>query len=125
MKYIKLLLVVLVFAAFAPLAFSQESVIVLKHKEMGTHERPVIDFNHEKHSAKIDCLQCHHDYDAYHNNRGGDGQPCGTCHGVDASQAAPSLKDAFHAQCKGCHESMHSQGKAAGPVTCGGCHVRK
>jgi hypothetical protein len=31
-----------------------------------------------------------------------------------------SLKDAFHSQCKCCHENMK-----AGPVTCGECHVRK
>jgi len=125
MKYAKLLLVVLVLAAFVPAAFSQEPVISLKHKEMGKHERPIVDFNHEKHTAKIDCLQCHHDYDAFKNNRGGDGQACQTCHGPDAKEEMISLKDAFHLQCKGCHENLRNQGKPAGDVTCGGCHVRK
>ncbi|MFZ2448577.1 MAG: cytochrome c3 family protein [Syntrophobacteraceae bacterium] len=125
MKYCRLLLVVLVFAAFVPLAFSQDTVITLKHPEMGKHERPIVDFNHEKHAAKIDCLQCHHDYDAYMNNRGGDGQACGTCHGPAAKDGLISLKDAFHVQCKSCHESMQSQGKPSGAVTCGECHVRK
>ncbi len=125
MKYAKFLLIILVAAAFVPLAFSQESVIALKHEELGIHERPIVEFNHEIHTAKIDCLQCHHDYDAYYNNRGGEGQACGNCHGGEGSIAPLALKEAFHAQCKACHNFMSSQGKTAGPITCGGCHVRK
>jgi hypothetical protein len=125
MKYARLILVVLVFAAFVPLAFSQESIVVLKHKELGKHERPIVEFNHESHSTKIDCLQCHHDYDAYGNNRGGEGQPCQTCHAKEKNQGTPGLKDAFHQQCKACHELMRKQGKPTGPITCGQCHVKK
>jgi hypothetical protein len=125
MKCAKLMLVVLVFAAFVPLAFSQDSIIALNHKEIGKHERPIVQFNHESHSSKIDCLQCHHDYDAYGNNRGGEGQGCQTCHNKLKNNDAPSLKDAFHQQCKSCHGVMRKQGKPTGPVTCGECHVRK
>jgi len=125
MQFGKLLAIVLILAAFVSPAFSQDPMISLNHKEMGKHERPVVSFNHEKHAAKIDCMKCHHDYDAYMNNRGGDGQPCGTCHEVAAKQEMPSLKDAFHGQCKRCHENMMAQKKPSGPVTCGGCHVKK
>lgn len=121
----RLLLIVVLFIALAPLAFSQESLMILDHEELGKHQRPLVEFDHEKHVSKVDCLQCHHDYDAYLNNRGGEGQPCGTCHGPVATRDAISLKDAFHAQCKGCHEIMIQASKPSGPVTCGGCHVRK
>ena len=125
MKYLKFLPVVLLLAVFAPLAFSQESVIILNHSELGKHERPAVEFKHEDHSNKIDCLQCHHDFDAYLNNRGGEGQPCSSCHGPQATQETISLEDAFHLQCKGCHESMRAQGKPAGPVICSQCHIKK
>lgn len=125
MKYLKFLPVVLLLAVFAPLAFSQESMIILNHSELGKHERPAVEFNHEKHANKIDCLQCHHDFDAYMNNRGGEGQPCSSCHGLQATQETISLEDAFHLQCKGCHESMRAMGKPGGPVICAQCHIRK
>lgn len=125
MKSGALLPVVLFVAGIALPAFSQEPVIVLLHKELGKHQRPAVEYNHENHAKKIDCLQCHHDYDAYLNNRGGEGQPCSTCHGPEAVQETISLKDAFHLQCKGCHESMRFQGKPAGATTCGKCHVKK
>ena len=124
MTYIKPLLVVLAlvaFAAFIPLAHSQEDTILLNSKELGTHQRPLVEFNHKLHSEnKLDCTRCHHDFDAYLNNRGGEGQPCDTCHKKQGHDDTPSLKEAFHIQCIGCHESMK-----AGPVTCGECHVRK
>ena len=121
MTYIKLLLVVLVLAAFVPLAHSQDDTIVLNHKEIGKHQRPLVEFNHKLHAEnKLDCTRCHHDFDAFLNNRGGEGQTCDSCHKKQADDDQPSLKDAFHFQCKTCHETMKT-----GPVTCGECHVRK
>jgi hypothetical protein len=121
MKYKNLLLVMLAFAAFIPLAHSQEDMIIFNHPELGKHQRPLVEFNHKLHAEnKLDCNRCHHDFDAYLNNRGGEGQPCDTCHKKSAEDNLISLKDAFHLQCKGCHESMKE-----GPVECGQCHVRK
>jgi len=115
----------LLFVAFAVPVCSQEQIIVLNHAEIGNHQRPPVSFNHEQHIGKVDCLQCHHDFDAYMNNRGGEGQACGTCHGPESNRDNLSLRDAFHYQCKGCHEYLRSQGKPGGATTCGGCHVRK
>ncbi len=126
MNYVKLLPFLLIFAALIPVtAFSQDSVIALDHAEIGKHQRPIVEFNHELHSSKIDCLRCHHDYDAYMNNKGGEGQPCSTCHQAGAKKQVVSLKDAFHFSCTGCHENMLALGKPSGPITCGGCHVKK
>jgi predicted CXXCH cytochrome family protein len=106
---------------------SQDLMIVMEHKDAGPHERPLVQFNHEKHSSTLECLRCHHDFDQFGNNRGGEdkAQPCAGCHNPSAQPKKLPLKEAFHAQCKGCHESMGQQGRKSGPVTCGECHVRK
>jgi predicted CXXCH cytochrome family protein len=126
MKYWKqLLAAAAALLLLVPLAaLSQDAVMVLKHKEVGPHQRPAVSFNHEKHSASIDCLQCHHDFDSYMNNRGGDGQPCSSCHNRKATKETIALTDAFHVQCKGCHENMRDLAKQAGPVMCGECHKK-
>ncbi len=120
MTYIKLLLVVLVLAAFIPPAHSQEDTILLNSSGLGTLQRPPVVFNHKLHAEKLDCVRCHHDFDAFLNNRGGEGQTCDSCHKRKADHGLPSLKDAFHFQCITCHETLKK-----GPVTCGECHVRK
>ncbi|MCE5243551.1 MAG: cytochrome c3 family protein [Syntrophobacteraceae bacterium] len=109
----------------ASLAFSQDSVMILNHKEAGAHERPLVHFPHEQHMANIECIQCHHDYDKYHNNKGGEGRPCSDCHGNPGKKGLLPLTDAFHMQCKGCHELMLASGRKTGPVMCGECHVRQ
>jgi len=120
MAHIKLLLVVLVFAAFVPLAHSQDDAILLNHQGIGKHQRPLVEFNHKLHAEKLDCARCHHDFDAFRNNRGGEGQTCDSCHKKKADDGLLSLKDAFHFQCITCHQPLKK-----GPVTCGECHVRK
>lgn len=122
MTYKKILLVAMILVPFVPLAYSQDDTFLLDHKVMGKHQRPLIKFNHKLHAEnKLDCSRCHHDFDKYLNNRSGEkGQPCDSCHKMQADGGRPSLKDAFHLQCKTCHETMKT-----GPITCGECHVRK
>ena len=118
-------LTILLLAIFIAPVYGQEPVIKMMHKEIGEHQRPFVEFKHEVHMSKVDCLQCHHDFDAYMNNRGGEGQPCGTCHVTETNRDSVSLRDAFHLKCKGCHEYQRSQGKPRGATTCGQCHIRK
>lgn len=111
---------------FIPAASSQEEVIVLKHEDLGTHERPPVKFNHEKHQEVVtECTSCHHDYDEHMNNVGGEGQACSECHGIAKGEdkAIPLVK-AFHLQCKGCHEGLLARGQKSGPIMCGQCHRR-
>ena len=69
-------------------------------------------FDHMGHLSEsdigLDCGSCHHDDED-------DPVSCGECHNEDGDL---SRVDAFHGQCKGCHE------EDAGPVECSGCHVR-
>lgn len=122
MRYLYFVLIVLIGALCCQTAMSQDDRFVLDHKELGKHQRPLVEFNHKLHSEGIplDCIRCHHDFDKHKNNKGGEGQPCDSCHKSVSSKGVISLKDAFHRQCIGCHESMHK-----GPVMCGKCHVRK
>lgn len=131
MKYVKseryaLAAMIFVFF-FVPSAFSQDAVMTLMHKEIASHQRSPVKFNHEAHSGKLDCARCHHDFDKYLNNRGGEdkAQPCANCHGKPAVKNVPPMTEAFHGQCKRCHEDLRSEGVASGPVMCGECHVRK
>lgn len=108
------------------LAFSQDDVMLLEDDAFGVRERPPVEFPHAKHAELItSCVRCHHDFDAYGNNEGSEGQKCGECHGKAASaKNRVDLGKAFHLQCKGCHEDLTANGKKSGPVMCGSCHKR-
>jgi hypothetical protein len=131
MKYAAHALVtVLMGLVFASFAFSQDPVMVMDHKkEIGAHERPLVQFSHEKHMGivKPDCLYCHHDFDKHGNNVGGESavQACATCHSPGSGKSLMPLKEAFHGQCKGCHQQLREKRYKSGPLTCGECHVRK
>ena len=111
--------------AFAPSAFSQDAMIVLDHKELGAHQRPLVRFDHDKHSSSMKCSRCHHDYDKYGNNKvEEDGQACTACHEKKNGKTRIPLEQALHTQCKNCHEDLRAQGAGNAPVMCGECHVR-
>jgi hypothetical protein len=106
-------------------AYSQEDVMVLNTEELGLHQRPLVHFKHAKHTEIIDCSRSHHDFDRFGNNLDGEGQKCSACHRVEATaENGVSLVNAFHVQCKSCHEAFRSRGEKSGPVMCGQCHVR-
>ncbi len=120
-----IVLSITLFMLSAVSVFGQDPVMMLGEKEIAAHQRPPVQFQHEKHSANIDCLQCHHDYDKYLNNKGGEGQPCSACHGLKSKPEILPLTEAFHIQCKSCHDAMRQEGSPSGPVMCGECHVKK
>ncbi len=119
---------VLVF--FLPVAFTEEAA---PHIEMvptdafGEIERPAVAFRHDEHNEKAgigtydDCIVCHHSGAGCELEEGVDSQgvPCSECHQVVSEEACrPSLMEAYHTQCWGCHENK------GGPVACGECHVK-
>lgn len=118
-------------AAFALLltcvtgSFAQDAEIALKSAELGVHQRPIVNLTHEKHSAVIDCVRCHHDLDQFGNNKGSEGQSCSECHPKRAGANQVPLREAFHTQCKACHQQLRLRGTPSGPVMCGECHIRK
>lgn len=73
-------------------------------------------FGHKYHQSDegygIQCLDCHHNIeeDEIFN--------CSECHEMESDdEEMPSRADAFHNQCKGCHEEQ------GGPVECATCHI--
>lgn len=116
-------LVILALAAVA--AFGQDDIMILNSKSLGSHERPLVKFTHATHSANIECKTCHHDFDENFNNTGSDGVACSECHGAKpTTKNRVSLANAFHKQCKDCHQLFLSAKRPTGPMICGGCHVR-
>ena len=115
----------IVFILFsAPMTFSQEAVIEINSSELGVHKRPLVIFPHIKHEQVIECARCHHDYDKFGNNLGGEGQTCSQCHLKSTASNTLPLRKAFHLQCKGCHQKIAKKGPPENPLMCGQCHVR-
>ncbi len=81
-----------------------------------------VTFTHKKHAEtlKIDCLKCHHTWKKGETS----GKLCGECHKDQAEGKALSKKDAYHKDCKGCHDEAKKAGKPAGPTGCPQCHVK-
>jgi hypothetical protein len=76
-------------------------------------------FDHKEHTSEkgygLKCTECHHDMD----KEGQKATPCGECHKAQEGEGmGPLRSDAFHKQCKGCHEDG-----GMGPVNCSACHV--
>jgi len=81
-----------------------------------------VTFTHKKHSEtlKIDCLKCHHTWKQGETS----GKKCTECHKATAEGSTPSMKDASHKTCKGCHDEAKKANKTAGPTMCTQCHVK-
>lgn len=99
------------FIAGNALASSKE-VITIKEIQK---EQGLVSFTHKSHGEKflIGCPICHH------NNSEGKEQGCSKCHTEKTDGKKLNLKEAFHQQCRGCHQKKH------GPVKCVQCHNKK
>ena len=116
-------MIVFFFLISAP-AFSQEDIIQLKLGELEEYKRPLVFFPHKKHEDLIDCRRCHHEYDDFKINNGGEGGKCSECHSTKNSSDQIPLMKAFHLQCKGCHKEMNGNRSSKLPVMCGQCHKK-
>ncbi len=103
-------------------AYSQEDMRVVENSGFKNPARPPSVFLHDEHNEKAtleECNACHHVYDekGVLQDESSEDQQCSDCHGLDASGRKPSLLNAFHKNCKGCHME-----KKTGPIMCGECH---
>jgi len=81
-----------------------------------------VKFTHKNHVEKIklECVKCHHTWKKGETT----GKFCKDCHKAKAEGKAISAKDAFHKDCKGCHDEAKKATKPAGPTGCTQCHVK-
>ncbi|HDZ90401.1 MAG: cytochrome c3 family protein [Deltaproteobacteria bacterium] len=73
-------------------------------------------FDHKEHLSEagygFECADCHHTMEDPEEKP----ESCGECHTEDGEDG-PKRSDAFHQQCKSCHE------EGGGPVKCEECHA--
>jgi hypothetical protein len=118
----KRLISVLVLAGFVLSGLMVTGAFAAKDEIIFDAPNGKVTFNHKKHSEtlKIDCLKCHHTWKQGETS----GKKCTECHKASAEGNTPSMKDASHKTCKGCHDELKKANKPAGPTMCTQCHVK-
>lgn len=102
--------------------FSQGDIFFVRDSAFGVRMRPAVPFAHDEHNANAeidDCTLCHHvivDGEKSEFESSED-RECSACHMAGGNDRM-DLMNAYHRNCKGCHEE-----KKEGPVTCGECHA--
>lgn len=99
----------------------------------GTSERIRMDFDyslHARHAAAYPekCDPCHHVWDESLQKLTyvkGTEEACESCHGPTDVDKTPSLANASHRDCVGCHLERRRAQLEGGPVLCVGCHDRE
>ncbi|GAB6904229.1 Acidic cytochrome c3 [Desulfosarcina cetonica] len=104
--------------------WSQDEMTVVDNTDFPNAQRPPSVFVHDRHNENAgidDCAVCHHVYDEGQllEDESSEDQRCVDCHYLERMGDQPGLMEAFHANCKGCHEQ-----EGNGPILCGECHVR-
>ena len=81
--------------------------------------KAVSPFSHARHiERKVECATCHH--------KAKDGRSdvkCSACHQTETVDKVISAKDAFHDQCRGCHQKSNKAAPTSkAPTRCTDCH---
>lgn len=113
---------ILIFICVSSSALCQYDMVEVDNSIFGDPARPPSVFKHDEHNEKAgldECNICHHVYEdgkklEYDSS---EDMYCSDCHAVESGDENPSLRKAFHMNCKGCHLE-----RKAGPVMCGECH---
>ncbi len=123
-KYI--LIPIILYFGLLPIiaAQAQEDMQFVDNTVFEKPKRPPARFEHDNHndiSGIEECNTCHHVYadGRLVEDDSSEDQSCSDCHGIDPAGNRPSLRRAFHLNCKGCHQQQ-----GAGPVMCAECHQK-
>jgi hypothetical protein len=89
-------------------AYSQEDMEVVDNAVFENPQRPPAVFKHDEHNEMAeldDCSVCHHVYEdgVKLEDESSEDSACADCHELESSDGAPSLMNAYHLNCKGCH----------------------
>jgi hypothetical protein len=97
------------------------SVVVMEFPaHLGAMQRPPVEFEHALHVAALEpegCRACHPS-----DEQGGFVPGLKGTLGFDDRD---ELINAFHSSCIDCHEQRSESALKSGPLSCGGCHVRR
>jgi len=117
--------------------FAQDEEMTIAHEEVFKKlERAPVVFTHQKHvdilGGDESCAECHHVYSEEEGKavyEEGEETGCTDCHGfkdekMPNGSTKPSLMNAYHTNCVGCHRKLAREKKNTGPATCGECHNR-
>ena len=104
--------------------YSQEDMRFIDNSVFDRPNRTQAVFNHDEHNEKAEldeCNECHHVYEDGEllEDESSEDLFCSDCHDLVSDTAMPSLRRAFHKNCKGCHQEQ-----GAGPIMCGECHIK-
>lgn len=106
-------------------AYSQDEMEFIGNQAFDNPQRTASVFVHDEHNeaAGIDeCNVCHHVYDddgTLLEDESSEDQGCFECHDLVKSGKKPSLMQAYHFNCKDCHQK-----EKKGPIMCGECHQK-
>ncbi|MFN2342884.1 MAG: acidic tetraheme cytochrome c3 TmcA [Desulfonatronovibrio sp.] len=120
--YITVFILLCVIFLAPEILLSQNSEPLFKDDNFIEPQRGPVIFNHYEHELNYDCAVCHHEYDEKGNLLEGVASidlRCSDCHSLEGEGNIPSLRRAYHVQCKNCHVQ-----EEAGPFTCSECHIR-
>ncbi|WP_305042346.1 cytochrome c3 family protein [Geoalkalibacter sp.] len=107
MKMLAPVLIVLAALVAVPV-FSEEPNLEIPDAVVFPARLGDVNFSHVDHARWVpDCNTCHH-METY--------DKCSSCHG--ARPDARKKTDAFHMQCKGCHQEQNLS------TNCSDCHIR-
>ena len=101
---------------------AQEDMQFVDNSVFENPKRPAARFEHDAHNETAgieECNVCHHVYTdgKLVEDESSEDQSCAECHTLEPSDKQPSLRRAFHLNCKGCHQQ-----EGAGPIMCAECH---
>jgi hypothetical protein len=118
--------------ASSPAAVVQSSqemteLITIENEGYPSKKKGPVKFTHTKHNKDygVTCDQCHHLYkDGQNQWKEGDHvDKCIFCHSpIDDKDKAIRLQNAFHKNCRECHNEMNKSGRGAPSVKCSDCH---
>jgi hypothetical protein len=125
--YYNLIMISALFIIISPAFSNYEAIeLYIYCDDFKKHTRPLVMFPHMIHGECMDCIDCHHEYDEFGENVGGDGGFCSDCHTNSAKENQITLTEAFHIQCKQCHAEKVGENKNKNiPQMCGQCHVKE
>ena len=100
----------------------------VKRRGRWLREHPLCQYCQEKSPPRIsEALEIDHREPLWKGGRDDEtnyASSCLECHKAKTEGKTLSAKDAFHKDCKGCHDDAKKAKKPAGPTGCTQCHVK-